>query len=363
MTRPLRLVHVAEADIAPTTGMGRVAWHWQAEAHRRGHTLLPIGPQQVGPLTHPRLFPGAARRAFDQLTDRTDALLVHEPASGAFLDLNIPLIVVSHGIERRLWDLQRAGRAGQRPSLRTRMFFPWWRLRLADRGLRHGHRLYLISRDDVSFARDRYGRQPDDIFAFRNGVDPVPASEPTHQPHVLFIGSWIDRKGTDLMTHAASLLHQSHPTLRWTLAGTGSDAGTVAAAFPEPVRAHLDIQPRFAADQEHALFEGAPIFVLPSTFEGQPLALLQAMAAGCCCITTDTCGQRDLIDNERNGLLIPVGDKAAFVLALTRVLNDQALRNQLGAAARASVIGRSWSAVSAEVIDDLEAFLLRTTHP
>lgn len=356
MTRPLHLVHVAEVGLSPTTGMGRVGWHWRAEAQRRGHAFTHIGPDEVGPLAHPRHFPAAARRCLARLDARIDGLLVHEPASGAFLDAGVPLVVVSHGIERRLWDLQLAGQAGDRPSLRTRLLFPWWRLRQADRGLRLGHRLYLISQDDVAFAKARYGRDPQDIFAFRNGVDPVEPPTRTHDPHILFIGSWIARKGLDLLRHAARILHRSHPDVRWTLAGTGGEAATVAASFDATVRGRLDIHPHFSAAQERHLFAGTPIFVLPSTFEGQPLALLQAMAAGCCCVTTNICGQRDLITDGQNGLLIAVGDQQGFVSALQRVLTDAGLRDRLGDAARASVANRAWATVSTEVVDDLESF-------
>jgi glycosyltransferase involved in cell wall biosynthesis len=354
---------VAEVNVSPTTGMGRVAWHWFEALRARGHRVTHIGPDQVGPLAHPRHFPASARRVVDRLGERVDGLLVHEPASGAFVDAGLPVVLVSHGIERRLWELQTSGRAGDVPSWRTRLLFPCWRLRLADRGLRRAERLYLISRDDIAFATERYGRQAADIFAFRNGVDPMTVGPARRAKDVLFIGTWISRKGTDLLTHAAEALADVHPDLRWTLAGTGRDAETVAAAFAERVRPRLTLRPHFTAADEAGLFEGAPIFVLPSTFEGQPLALLQAMAAGCCCITTDTCGQRDLIQDGRNGRLVAVGDRTGFTTAIRQVLDDPALRDRLGAAARDSVSTRTWPVVSAEVADDLEMFFSsRQTH-
>lgn len=362
MTSPAHIVHVAETPLSLLSGMGRVAWHWRAEAIRRGHTFTYIGPDETGPLRHPRHFPAAARRALSRLATPASCLLVHEPASGAFVDAGVPLVLVSHGIERRMWNLQLAGRIGDRPPLRTRVLFPWWRLRLADRGLTRADRLYLINREDVAFAQAHYGRTDRDIFAFRNGVNAIDVARPSGAPHVLFIGSWITRKGTSAIIHTATALSATAPDVHWTLAGTGVDAATVAAAFPAALRDRLDIRRKFSVDDEASLFAGAPIFVLPSTFEGQPLALLQAMAAGCCCITTNTSGQRDLIVDGQNGLLIPVGDAQALVGALTRVLADRELRDRLGVAARASVEARTWSTVAAEVLDDLEAFLSHTGH-
>ena len=75
----------------------------------------------------------------------------------------------------------------------------------------------------------------------------------------------------------------------------------------------------------------AEVFVLSSDYEGMPNALMEAMASGLACISTDCpCGgPRFLIQNEENGLLVPVGDQPALERALRRVLADTALRNKI----------------------------------
>lgn len=66
------------------------------------------------------------------------------------------------------------------------------------------------------------------------------------------------------------------------------------------------------------------MFVLSSDYEGMPNALIEAMAAGIPSISTDcpSGGCRELIDNEKNGLLIPVGDKTALYNAMCRLADD-----------------------------------------
>ncbi|MGE3342761.1 MAG: glycosyltransferase family 4 protein [Vicinamibacterales bacterium] len=361
MTRRLHIVSVSESSISRTSGMGRVAWHWREEAVRRGHLFTHLGLDDVPEGTPLRSFPSAVRRRFAQVSEPADCLLVHEPASGAFLDVDVPMVVVSHGIERRLWDLQVEGKAGPRPALRTRLLFPWWRLRGADRGLSRGARVYVLNREDYAFVQARYRRAAADVFLFRNGVDLEPQTGSTGVPRVVFIGQWRPRKGTTELVSAMAALAASFPHVRWTLAGTRVGADTVRMQCPEAVRDRLDICPDFSGDEERALLADAPVFVLPSLFEGQPLALLQAMAAGCCCVTTTCCGQRDVIVDGVNGLLVAPGDGGALTTALARVLGDRALRDRLGAAARASVQDRSWAQVSSEVLDDLEAFCARKT--
>jgi len=84
--------------------------------------------------------------------------------------------------------------------------------------------------------------------------------------------------------------------------------------------------------------KGAKIFVLPSDYEGMPNALLEAMALGLCCVSTDCpCGgPAALIEDGVNGRLIPVGDELALKLTLESLLMDDSLRAQLERKARES---------------------------
>lgn len=75
---------------------------------------------------------------------------------------------------------------------------------------------------------------------------------------------------------------------------------------------------------------------LPEQFEGIPVALMEAMAAGVPCVATDTGSIPELI-NAQSGVLIRERDAAALATALARLAEDPALRRQLGAAARERV--------------------------
>ena len=76
----------------------------------------------------------------------------------------------------------------------------------------------------------------------------------------------------------------------------------------------------------------AAFFVLSSDFEGMPNALIEAMAMGLPCISTDCpCGgPRYLIENKINGLLVPVGDEMAIVNAMDYLANNYEFRVQIG---------------------------------
>ena len=79
----------------------------------------------------------------------------------------------------------------------------------------------------------------------------------------------------------------------------------------------------------------ASLFVLSSDFEGMPNALMEAMALGLPCISTDCDGggAKFLIKNGKNGLLVPKGDVEALSKAMRKMLSDKDFADQCGAEA------------------------------
>jgi glycosyltransferase involved in cell wall biosynthesis len=78
----------------------------------------------------------------------------------------------------------------------------------------------------------------------------------------------------------------------------------------------------------------ATIVCLPSYREGLPTVLLEAMACGRPCITTDAPGCRDAVRHGDNGLLVPVRDAEALALAIRRLLERPEERAHMGARGR-----------------------------
>ncbi|HKI01266.1 MAG TPA: glycosyltransferase family 4 protein [Thermoanaerobaculia bacterium] len=353
---PRTIVHVAQIEISRESGMGRVAWHWRQELEARGYAFRHIGPSEVGRPVHPALFPYAAWLRFRRLGLRPAAFLVHEPAGVPFVAAGAPAFVFSHGLERRGWEaaLAHATAVGLPVRARSRLLFPLWRLRQADFSLRRARAVLVLNRDDLAEVQMRYGRRPEDLFLFRNGVDSLPAAPRAAMdapPTILFLGSWLDRKGTATLVRAADLLRGRGVAARFLLAGTGLEEAEVLAAWPVELHGSVRVLHSFPAAGEAALYSAADLFVLPSFFEGQPLALLQAMAAGCCCLASDIAGNRDLISHQRNGLLHAAGDAGELAGQLAECLASPALRDGLGSAARSFVAGRTWNAVAGEVAD------------
>jgi len=107
--------------------------------------------------------------------------------------------------------------------------------------------------------------------------------------------------------------------------------------------AQLDIADRvicpgwLGPERKRVALAGASIFALPSYAEGMPLALLEAMSWGLAVIATPVGGVPQLVTHEVNGVLVAPGDIDGVAAAIDRLLSDPALRDRLGAAARATI--------------------------
>jgi glycosyltransferase involved in cell wall biosynthesis len=355
---------VAQIDIRRESGMGRVAWHWRAELEARGYVFVHLGAAEVGAV-HPAFFPLAAYRCSRRLGIQPAAVLVHEPAGAPFLLGPRPVIAFSHGLERRGWEatLAVAAVAGApRVRPRSRLLFPLWRLRQADLALRHATAVLVLNTDDQAYVRRVYRRRAEDVFLYSNGayVLPQPPGAAAGEiPSVLFVGAWLPRKGVRTLIEAVSILRRRGSAVRVRLAGTGVSAAAVLAEWPEELRGWVDVIPQFDLDKEAALFARGGLFVLPSYFEGQPLALLQAMAAGCCCIASDVSGNRDLLVDGWTGLLHSAGDAEALAGRMGECLDDPTLTLALGERARRAAENRTWPLAANGVADFIESVIAR----
>jgi glycosyltransferase involved in cell wall biosynthesis len=111
-------------------------------------------------------------------------------------------------------------------------------------------------------------------------------------------------------------------------------------------------------DDISALLAATDAFVLPSLFEGTPLALLEAMAAGKPVVTSAIPGSDELVADGETGLLVPAGDADALAAALKRIVADPELRARLGAAARLKAeTAHSAVASTQRVVEVYEALL------
>lgn len=180
------------------------------------------------------------------------------------------------------------------------------------------------------------GFSPEQIVRIPNCVDTAvfaPPPKPAVSGNILFAGRLDKMKGVDVLLASIAELRARGVTCCCTIVGDG------------PSKKELEQRAAALALNGQVVFTGprpdivsylhqASAFVLPSHSEGMPNVILEAMACGLPIVATAVGGIPDIIQNGRNGLLIPPGDAAALAAALAALLNDADLAARLGSQAR-----------------------------
>ena len=179
-----------------------------------------------------------------------------------------------------------------------------------------------------------------------NGVDLttfVPPSSSDAEQIVLFAGRLIANKGPDTFVEAARKVRHHQPKAQFWLAGEGPmrpKLERMAAGFPNI---------RFLGLRHDipTLMRRARVFVRPSTLEGLPLAILEAMASGVPVVATDIPGNTDLVRHGLTGYLVRTGDAEGTSGAVVSLLEQEEQRLRMGAEARRWVESNcSWNTIA-----------------
>jgi glycosyltransferase involved in cell wall biosynthesis len=175
-----------------------------------------------------------------------------------------------------------------------------------------------------------------------NLPDYIGADIGAKQPVILFPARMLIDKGVVECVEAATRLKAVAPHWKFILAGTADHANPSCIDPAQMKIWHGEgvINWLGYVSDMLPLYARAAIVCLPSYREGMPKALLEAAAAGCAVVTTDTVGCREAIIPGQTGDLVPVRDSDALCTALLGLITDEARRVRYAKAGRALAIER-----------------------
>ncbi len=151
-------------------------------------------------------------------------------------------------------------------------------------------------------------------------------------PTVLAVGRHVAQKGLDLLLTAWVCVQAQMPAARLRILGDGPLTAALQRQA-ETLGVEGTVQWLAPTAQVQAQMRQAAVFVLPSRYEGMPLALLEAQALGVPAVAFDCpTGPAEIISAD-TGIVVPAGDTQALSEALLRLLADASLRERMGQAA------------------------------
>lgn len=319
------------------------------ELRQRGHAVVPVGPRNgtgwMGDMFRtagfsPETFflkrpldPTCVGR-FMRLFRRHDIDVVHSHeftmgvyGSTAARLLAIPHVLTMHGgltvtkaLRRRIalrWAIRQSGSAVA-VSKATREELAH------DLGLRE--RAFTVVHNGVPLKAGNAERVRRELDC--KGSDTV----------ILAVGNLDRNKNHRMLLEALVCLQHDGLTVPWRLiiaAGRGGDEHQYLLEYARAQRIDDRVHILLGRNDIADLQALADVFVMPSLWEGLPMAVLEAMIAGKAIVASATAGIPEAIVNGREGILVPPGDLDAFAAGLRTLLTDPVRRRELAAAALA----------------------------
>lgn len=171
---------------------------------------------------------------------------------------------------------------------------------------------------------------------------------------ILTVGQFIDRKGRWTLLEAAQKIFRERQDLLflWVmpeLPGADDLRRVQDYGLADDFRMIRSADLGNERGDILTFFRVADLFVLPSFVEGLPIALIEAMALGTPCISTNVHGIPEAIESGHTGILIEPGDPEALASAMLKVIDDKRLSEQFAQDGQAFVLATFDERLSAKI--------------
>jgi glycosyltransferase involved in cell wall biosynthesis len=314
------------------------------ELRNKGHTIIPVGPANgvgwLGDLFRragfrPEVFrlkrpldPGCVSGLMTLFREHDiDAVHSHEftmavYGAAASRLMNLPHVITMHGGFYVGKALRR------RVALR-------WAIRQSDHAVmvsRATQRQYCA---ELGVEESRFTVIPNGVPTAKGDARRVRAEFGIAEEDCVLVavGTLERHKGHRVLLEALAQLASRGAVTPWKLIIAGGRGGDQHQSLLEYIR-EKDLGDRVRVvlnrDDIADLLALADVFVMPSLWEGLPMALLEAMVAGKAIVASAIAGMPEAIVDQREGLLVPAGESTALADALALLLNDPARRALLG---------------------------------
>ena len=182
------------------------------------------------------------------------------------------------------------------------------------------------------------------MFVLPNCIDVEEAmaferSFPENEPlKILFLGRISVSKGIDAIYEALAVLRSRGVKFRFVMAGSGPETEGYTRKCRDLLGDDFEFRGVVAGREKTELLKECNVFLLPSLFEGMPMALLESMAFGLVPVTTNVGSIPTVVADGRNGIMIRKRAPEDIVSAMERLATDPEDRKKLSRNARQYIL-------------------------
>jgi phosphatidylinositol alpha-mannosyltransferase len=219
--------------------------------------------------------------------------------------------------------------------------------------------LIAVSQAAYNFA---YQMFPGNYHIIPNGIDLKRfGKRPEHKSHeasgpltLLFVGRLDQRKGFPTLLQSYLMLKPHYPQLRLKVVGPFGPAQSRPYQQLAAAQQGTDIEfvGYVPPAQLPEFYHTADIFCAPSTgFESFGIVLLEAMAAHLPIVASDIAGYRSLLSDGQEGILVPPNQQARLAEALSRLIENRPMRQEMGHKGWVKANLYSWDHITDQILD------------
>jgi glycosyltransferase involved in cell wall biosynthesis len=208
-------------------------------------------------------------------------------------------------------------------------------LKMGERAsIRFPQRTIVVSRALQDYFKEKYGK--DTIHITHGGFTAVQREASLikakyglkGKDYILFMGRLVPEKRVDLLIQVYVELKRTSPriqNIKLVIAGGSSATGAYVQSLKNMSQKEPDIHfvGFVSGVEKEELLSNALVFVLPSSLEGFPIALLEAKSYGLCCLVSDISPHREAIQDGYDGLLFRADDFSDLASKLLSALEDK----------------------------------------
>lgn len=209
-----------------------------------------------------------------------------------------------------------------------------WTVRKVIHFLLSGRELVVVLSDfERQLVIDRFGANK--VIVLQNSVDLSYAKDFRKQINtslplkILFLGRIIKIKGLEDILKALEILHNRGTDFSFVLAGAGKDEAEYCRRFKETLGEKFRFAGVVKGEETIKVLTESDIFLLPSFFEGLPIALLEAMSLGVVPVVTTAGSMGTVIRNGETGLFVDMHSPDSLASAIGLLNTDRELLGKI----------------------------------
>ncbi len=216
-----------------------------------------------------------------------------------------------------------------------------------DKKFKDAQAIVTVSDFNLKYLNQILPQHKSKVVRIYNGLDLdrfqfEPESSKTNK--IISVGRMVEKKGFIYLVQACEILSRTYPDFHCQIIGSGTEEERLRSEITRlGLEKKVELTGPLPQSEVIQELKAATVFAAPCIVgedgnrDGLPTVLLEAMAVGTACVSTDVTGIPEILKHEETGLLAPQHNSAALASELEKLLRQDALRKKITVQARAMI--------------------------